>query len=730
MPSLSKRDDASLALSAPAILICAGALSGWTLVLADSLARTGFAYFSIARHFAAAFALYSAVGALLGVLAWALTSIEWRLLGRALDAREGSPRWARPLAYGALAALSSASTARWVFRGARIAKSSAASWGPFVFAFAVGGATAVGVSLVLEAKRALARGELRRFWSSLLALAGAALALIYVDLCCYVALYARIHTILELGAALTLGAAFALALALTNLRSRGAARGTRMVASVLAAWLVAGLCSQRVRAWLDGALTPVWLDEVYIGRVLRRVQIAEAFFKDPWHWPGLAMSRIDRVRDRYPLGDSTLAAEWQTPLQEPAGLTREIATLRGERRGYSVIVFYVDTLRNDVARDAHTMPNLAQFARESLDFTSAYAAGSDTLRSLPALTGGNYDVSNTPPNDLLRVAARARYKRELVIPDSAHGFLDKLRPDFRFDHTTRILDHQPGLEVWGYGADQTTAKRIVDAGAQFLNGVRHDTQPFFLWLFNFDQHNWRELDRAYVARTAAAHGIDLNAGGLTAHYRAVAAGIDDAFGRMLHEIDARGLRDSTIVLFVSDHGESLGRNGFWMHSVFLWDELVRVPLMLRVPGMPAAHIASRVSLVDVAPTLARYMQAEPDLSGYQGEDLLGNLVGEPHRRRLPILLTASSKDLLVRVGLIDPDGDFKLVLPFEAALPELFDLSSAHGELMNTADDHPQKTLELLHQLARSPVFPRAADDFDVRETKQQKAQPHPREPD
>ena len=93
--------------------------------------------------------------------------------------------------------------------------------------------------------------------------------------------------------------------------------------------------------------------------------------------------------------------------------------MRGPKRGYNVIVYYVDTLRNDVARDPKVMPNLARFAERSLDFRSAYAAGSDTLRSLPALTGGNYDVSSTPDNDLLRVAKRADYDRVLVIAKSA-----------------------------------------------------------------------------------------------------------------------------------------------------------------------------------------------------------------------------------------------------------------------------------------------------------------------
>src|SRR5262249_38236102 len=102
-----------------------------------------------------------------------------------------------------LAGISSSSTARWAFRGARIARSSAASWGPPLFALAIGLGTALGVWLVLETERALAADRARRFWRLNGLLGAAGLALVYLDLRCYVALYPRIHTLLELAAALT-----------------------------------------------------------------------------------------------------------------------------------------------------------------------------------------------------------------------------------------------------------------------------------------------------------------------------------------------------------------------------------------------------------------------------------------------------------------------------------------------------------------------------------------------
>ena len=467
----------------------------------------------------------------------------------------------------------------------------------------------------------------------------------------------------------------------------------------------------------------VWLEEAYVGRVLRREQIAEAFLKDPLHWRGLYMSRVERLRERFPLGAPGNAPEWTEPPPERNDFTAQIAALRGPKQGYNVIVYYVDTLRNDVARDPAVMPNLARFAETSLDFRGAYAAGSDTLRSLPALTGGNYDVSTTPDNDFLRVAKRASYDRVLLIAKSAHEFIGKLRPDFHFDRAVDVEDYPAALQVWGYGAQQTTAGPLVDRAVEFLGSRKHTDKPFLLWLFNFDQHNWHELDSAYVDRLAQQHHIVEDPHQQAWRYKAVASGIDAEFGRLVKALEARKLLDNTVVLFVSDHGESLGRDGFWVHSVFLWDQLIRVPLVLHAPGVGARRIDERVSLIDVAPTLSRYMVADAPRAGYQGEDLLGYLVPDHPPRRLPLLLTAASKDMLVRVGIVDPVRNWKLVLSLEAALPELYDLGATDPDADNLAEENTTLTLELLGRLYHSPVFPRSTEDFDVRDTKAQKAE-------
>jgi membrane-anchored protein YejM (alkaline phosphatase superfamily) len=344
------------------------------------------------------------------------------------------------------------------------------------------------------------------------------------------------------------------------------------------------------------------------------------------------------------------------------------------------------------------MPAFAQIASDSWDFRRAYAAGSDTGVSLPGIVNGRYGEQPNAAN-FLRVAETNGYQTELVIPRSAREYLRDRYPDFRLQEEESIADYDEGQKVWGYGGHIPTASLIVDRAIERLKAA-HD-RPRLLWLFHFDLHNWRELDEEAVAAMATRRHVDRASP--TWRYRAIAAAVDAELGRFVQALRDAGRLDKTVLVVLSDHGEALGERGFWVHSYYLWESLLRVPLLLRIPQLAPRTIDDAVSLVDLAPTLLSVIDPgrAPDVSPGQ------SLFSAPGPRHDPILFSSTLHGMPSRIGILSSDASAKLVLHLDAAAPSLLDVNRPDPDHVDLAAARPLQTSALLSALVRSPVFPR-----------------------
>jgi len=106
-------------------------------------------------------------------------------------------------------------------------------------------------------------------------------------------------------------------------------------------------------------------------------------------------------------------------------------------------------------------------------------------------------------------------------------------------------------------------------------------------------------------------------------YDATVAQADRDVGRLLDEIDRLGMRDRTIVVVTADHGEEFLEHGDLSHARTLFDEILRVPLLLRIPGVAARTIDAPVELIELAPTVLARLGVPPD-PRMQGRDLLAD----------------------------------------------------------------------------------------------------------
>jgi arylsulfatase A-like enzyme len=168
--------------------------------------------------------------------------------------------------------------------------------------------------------------------------------------------------------------------------------------------------------------------------------------------------------------------------------------------------------------------------------------------------------------------------------------------------------------------------------------TQHAERPFFVWVHLFDPHApYDPLPGYAVSPTSPVDRTgkivpptvrDFEAlDHIVRAYRGEVAYADAQVGRLVERLRLLGLLDETAVIVTSDHGEGLGDHGELEHGTNVFDELVRVPLVIRAPGLPAGRrLSGAAQLEDLAPTLRAFMGAE-SLAVSDGFDLLPWLGG-------------------------------------------------------------------------------------------------------
>ncbi len=190
------------------------------------------------------------------------------------------------------------------------------------------------------------------------------------------------------------------------------------------------------------------------------------------------------------------------------------------------------------------------------------------------------------------------------------------------------------------------------------------------------------LDRTGLARSAAALGW------ITDLYDAEIAYTDAGLERLWRELDDEELRDRTLVVLTSDHGEGLGAHGRLEHGGLLFEELLRIPLLMRIPGdaWQPRRIPELVRSVDVVPTVLELLGISEAIDTFQGRSLVPLLSGAA-----PAAPTFSHgrNDL---DGEADPlfsvrDGRWRLLADLDAESSRLFDLDADPGETRDVAGE-------------------------------------------
>lgn len=387
-----------------------------------------------------------------------------------------------------------------------------------------------------------------------------------------------------------------------------------------------------------------------------------------------------------------------------------------------VILISVDTLRADhlgfYGYDRPTTPSLDALAQEGIVFDAATSTSNWTLPAHASLLSGLYPNSH----GLLRKYSRPRPLATLASILSKQGYRTGAVVNSFF--LSRAFGLDQGFseftyieETWGRTGPSTW---VTDRAMQWLEAAR--AEPFFLFLHYYDPHSDYRANPVYLAEFVepfdgvadgtteqllavrrgelalderdASHLIDL--------YDASVRQTDDELSRLFRFLREANLMDDVLLVFTSDHGEEFLDHGGVLHGPMLYQELLRVPLLMRGPGIPAGQrVSAPVSLVDVVPTMLGILGV-PTPSAVEGIDL-SPLWRTPALETEARVLFSQSKlrhsDLEFAVaGRLQ---QYKLQYDGRSGETLLFDLARDPTESHNIASERPDLTGRLLEHLMR-----------------------------
>jgi len=182
-------------------------------------------------------------------------------------------------------------------------------------------------------------------------------------------------------------------------------------------------------------------------------------------------------------------------------------------------------------------------------------------------------------------------------------------------------------------------------------------------------------------------------------YRAEVEFVDRQIGRLIDKLQSTGIWQDSLVVFVADHGEGLGLSGRFAHVGHLYEDTLRVPLILVAPGRlaPGTVVSSSVRLIDVLPTMLEVLGLTLP-QGIMGESLLPLINGSGPDRPM-VAMTYGPQAKLDRRALV-ADG-FKYIWTIEGDGRELFDLTDDPDELVNLVEKDPARANAMHERLLR-----------------------------
>jgi arylsulfatase A-like enzyme len=376
----------------------------------------------------------------------------------------------------------------------------------------------------------------------------------------------------------------------------------------------------------------------------------------------------------------------------------------------NIVMILVDTLRQDhlgyAGYGRNTSPNIDAVANDGVAFMDTYATSPHTPRSVPPLffsryasrilwAGAQFNYPRVRPENLsmFEVLEERGYRN---IGMTSHFYFDERRGVWQgFSH----WDNEGALSI-AESNDDIAAPRTwkkIEPVIEELGRERAEkgdnAQPFSLFIHFFEPHaRWIGHSEFDFGRGETTHQRHIN------NYDSEIAFADSYVGKVIDKLKEVGLYDEVIFVITSDHGEAFNEHGHYFHGQNLYNEVVKVPLVIRVPGWFSRKVEGPVSAIDVAPTLV-------DLLGltipteFEGVSHVDVMLG----RRPPALRPVFS-ELLPYTSWKEHHravvyGQEKYIVNFTLGIEEFYDLSVDPGEQNNLFSSERERARRLREML-------------------------------
>jgi arylsulfatase A-like enzyme len=391
-----------------------------------------------------------------------------------------------------------------------------------------------------------------------------------------------------------------------------------------------------------------------------------------------------------------------------------------------LVLVVVDTLRQDrngcYGHPRATTPALDALAAEGVVFENAYTVSPWTLPSMASMFTGLYPARHGVSAFREMLPADAPTLPEIL---AGHGFTTAavvsnvlLKREYGFARGFERFD-----ESQATGHRNVSTDPVTDFAGDWLARMAESGERFFLFVHYFDPHYRYQRHEMFGWSSDGAgrlHGGEAiqalrelappptpeEVGFLVDCYDEEIAWTDRGLRRLLRQLDDLGLADETLVVFTSDHGEEFLSHGWIGHTNSLYDELMRVPLVVRDPRHPARIERRPASVAGLAPTVL-------DLLGlgagggvpFQGESFAGGVTGVAAEWSDDMLLDVDfhpgsdrNEDKRATLqGLLR--DDWKVIRDTTTGELSLFHLATDPRELRDRAGDEPDRLRALAAEL-------------------------------